>query len=173
MTKKNLVLTWILEIFIAGMVIGLINLGLYAFFPSPKYETYCPQKQLLKTIEIKEDCEVNQGYWNYNVGYSELRVDSNKFGYCDLDYYCRQTYDTSYKEYNNIVFYILAIIGFLLTIIAIFNKIFMIQLSGVFSGSGLVIESIIRNFNNTKIAFFTLLLLIIVIGYFTYKKFKE
>lgn len=173
MTKnKNLVLTWIIGIFLGLALLGLINLGIYAFFSSPKYETYCPQKQQ-PAILTQQDCENNNGYWQF-YNFDRPMVEGKIVeGYCDVDYYCRQDYESALKDYNKIVFYILAFLGFMLLLIAIFYKVFLVQLTTLFGGAGIVIEAIVRNFNDTKLAFFTLLLLIIIISYFAYKKFKE
>ena len=166
---------YILSIFLALSIWGLINLGIYAFFPSPKYETYCPQKQLFKAIENEQECISNGGKWQFYIDASRPSKPDGTLvdGSCDLDYYCRQTYDKAFKDYERIVFYILTVVGFALLIVSIFNRTFMIQLISLFSGGISVVEAIIRNFNDTKLAFFTLLLLIIVVGYFAYKKYKR
>lgn len=141
--KKSSVMIWILGIFLAAMIAGFVNLGVEVFYPSPKYETYCTPDVVSK--------EVGDFYPKQ----------------CDLDY------QDTMKAYNQNIFWVLAPIGFILVLVGIFYANLLINLTGIFGGSFLVIESIIRNLNNKIIAFITLGLIIILIGYFAFKKFKE
>ena len=77
------------------------------------------------------------------------------------------------SAYNQKIFWVLAPIGFILVIIGIFYRNLLINLIGTFGGSFLVIESIMKNLNNEIIAFITLGLIIILIGYFAFKRYKE
>jgi len=141
--KKNIVMIWILGLFLAAMIAGFVNLGVEVFYPSPKYETYCTPD-----IVSKE-----------NMDYYPKQ--------CDLDY------QNTMEGYNQNIFWVLAPIGFILILAGIFYANLLINLTGIFSGSFLVIESIIRNLNNKLIAFITLGIIIILIGYFAFKKYKE
>ena len=140
--KKNVVMIWILGIFLAGMIAGFVNLGVEVFYPSPRYESYCTPDVVSK--------ETGDYYPRQ----------------CDLDY------QTTIEQYDQNIFWILAPIGFVLVLAGIFYSNLLINLTGIFGGSFLVIESIIRNLNNKIIAFVTLGLIIILIGYFAFKKFK-
>jgi len=140
--KKNIVMFWILGIFLAGMIAGFVNLGIEVFYPSPKYETYC-------TPEIVEDLP--------DVYPKQ----------CDIDF------QNAMDEHNQKRFWVVAPIGFILVITGIFYASLLINLIGIFGGSFLIIQSIIWNLNNKVIAFITLGLIIILIGYFSFKKFKE
>jgi len=86
---------------------------------------------------------------------------------CDIDY------QDAMSVYNQKIFWVLAPVGFVLALIGIFYANLLINLIGIFGGSFLVIQSIIRNLNNKVTAFITLGLIIILIGYFAFKKFKE
>jgi len=86
---------------------------------------------------------------------------------CDIDF------QNAMKAYNQNIFWVLAPVGFVLILAGIFYANLLFNLTGVFGGSFLVIESIIRNLNNKIIAFITLGLIIILIGYFAFKKSKE
>ena len=83
---------------------------------------------------------------------------------CDIDF------QNAMREYHQMSFWVLAPIGFILVILGIFSKSLLINLIGVFGGSFLVIQSVLNNLNNKVIAFFTLGLIIILIGYFAFKK---
>jgi hypothetical protein len=86
---------------------------------------------------------------------------------CDMDF------QDDIETYNQNIFWVLAPIGFVLVLAGIFYANLLINLTGIFGGSFLVIESILRNLNNKVIAFITLGLIIILIGYFAFKKYKE
>ncbi len=141
--KKSVVMIWILGIFLAGMIAGFVNLGIEVFYPSQKYETYCTPN-----VVSKEGGDIYPRQ-------------------CDLDY------QEVMQSYNQNIFWVLAPIGFILVIIGIFYGNLLINLTGIFGGSFLVIESIVRNLNNKVTAFITLGLMIILMGYFAFKKFKE
>ena len=141
--KKSSVMIWILGIFLAAMIAGFVNLGVEVFYPSPKYETYCTPD-----IVSKEGGD----YYPKQ---------------CDLDY------QDVMQAYNQNVFWVLAPIGFVMVLVGIFYANLLINLTGIFGGSFLVIESIMRNLNNKIIAFITLGFIIILIGYFAFKKYKE
>ena len=145
--KKSYVMIWILGLFLAAMIAGFVNLGVEVFYPSPKYETYC-------TPEVVAEEMAGKGGDYYPKQ-------------CDLDY------EAAMKVYNQNIFWVLAPIGFILVIVGIYYGSLLITLPGVFGGSFLVIESILRNLNNKIIAFITLGLIILLIGYFAFKKYKE
>ena len=86
---------------------------------------------------------------------------------CDLEY------KDAINAYNQKIFWVLAPVGFILVLVGIFYTTLLINLIGIFGGSYLVIQSILSNLNNKVIAFITLGLIIILIGYFAFKKFKE
>ena len=64
---------------------------------------------------------------------------------CDIDY------QDAMNVYNQKIFWVLAPNGFVLVIIGIFYANLLINLIGVFGGSFLVIQSIIRNLNNNPV----------------------
>lgn len=86
---------------------------------------------------------------------------------------CDVEYRNAVTEHNQVSFWVLAPIGFILVIVGMFSASLLLNLVGVFGGSFLVIQSIISNLNNKVTAFVTLGFIIILIGYFAYKKSKE
>jgi len=86
---------------------------------------------------------------------------------------CDLQFKDAKNEHNQTTFWVLAPIGFVLVIIGIFSKSLLINLVGVFGGSYLVIQTITANLNNKVTAFVTLGCIIILIGYFAYKKSRE
>ena len=86
---------------------------------------------------------------------------------CDIDH------KDAMNDYNQKIFWVLAPVGFVLVLIGIVYTNLLANLIGIFGGSFLIIQSIMRNLNNKVTAFITLGLIIILIGYFAFKKFKE
>lgn len=85
---------------------------------------------------------------------------------CDLDF------QDAMKVYNQNIFWVLAPVGFVLVIAGIFYTNLLINLIGIFGGGILVIESIMRS-DNKITAFIALGMIIILIGYFAFKKLKD
>lgn len=141
--RKNVVMIWILGIFLAAMIAGFVNLGIEVFYPSPKYEAFCTPE-----FVSQEPCD----YYPKQ---------------CDLDY------QQAIQGYSEDIFWVLAPIGFILVVIGIYYRNLLVNLAGIFGGSFLVIESIIRNLNNKITAFITLGFIIILIAYFAYTKTKD
>ena len=86
---------------------------------------------------------------------------------CDIEF------RNAMNEHNEMSFWVLAPIGFALVILGIFHKRLLINLIGIFGGSYLVIQSVVSNLNNKVTAFITLGFIIILIGYFAFKKSTE
>ncbi|MBW2984091.1 hypothetical protein KY361_03195 [Candidatus Woesearchaeota archaeon] len=86
---------------------------------------------------------------------------------CDIDH------KDAMNDYNQKIFWVLAPVGFVLVLIGIVYTNLLANLIGIFGGSFLIIQSIMRNLNNKVMAFITLGLIIILIGYFAFKKSKE
>ncbi|NRA91443.1 MAG: hypothetical protein HRU26_01965 [Psychroserpens sp.] len=85
---------------------------------------------------------------------------------------CDVEFQNARDAHNQTIFWVIAPIGFLLLIIGIFSKGLLLNLVGIFSGSYLVIQSVTSNLNNKITAFVTLGMIIILIGYFAYRKSK-
>jgi hypothetical protein len=147
-------------IVLAILLFGLLNLGVYVFYPSPEYTNYCTYDKIGATNI--ESCELNNGIWN----------NSSSSPYCDYTQ-CSNEYQESLDSYNMKAFYIYVILGALLAIIGLFitNNIFQITIFS--SGTAFLIEGIIRNINNKIPAFIAAAVAFILISIIIYRKTKR
>lgn len=87
--------------------------GLEAFYPGPDYDDYCPEARPAEFIETQHRCEEIGGFWEF----SEVPGKDGMNGYCDLDYYCRQDWESDRQGYSQVVFIISLIIAVLVFIL--------------------------------------------------------
>ena len=126
-----------LGIALALILFGLFNLGVYTFYDSPEYNDYCGDvKQVTPDMRdlTEQECIDEGGIYNN--------------GYCDFYEECRGEYDTARDDYNNIIFYIFAVSGLVLALLGIFIPLLAFQIVGIGTGTGLILEGILRNLNN-------------------------
>lgn len=101
---------------ILGIMIVLnlfFNYALSLAYKSPEYNDFCPMEQVVTMPDNEKACTDKGGQWTDNgmygkptpVGILEPR------GYCDLQFTCRQTFETVNKTYNRNVFVILVLLG--------------------------------------------------------------
>jgi len=150
-------------IVLAILLFGLLNLGVYVFYPSPEYEDYCTYDKIgVTSVTNIESCELNKGVWN----------NSSSSPYCDYTQ-CSNDYQESLNSYNMKAFYIYVILGALLSILGLFitNNIFQITIFS--SGTAFLIEGIIRNINNKIPAFIAATIAFILISIVIYRKTKR
>ena len=114
METQSKVLKWVL---IVGIVIVLnlfFNYTLSLVYKQPDYNDFCPNTaQVIEPVDTKEQCVAAGGQWNGNV-YSQPVPAVDKIapkGYCDLQFTCRNNFDTAQKIYDRNVFVTLVLLG--------------------------------------------------------------
>jgi len=181
---RNFALTILLGIFIAIMLISLVNLSVDYVYPSPQYEEFCngalDRGILPYPAEIKgTDCTFNKVvqdaaqeclndggtpiYEYDDAGCVVLLSECND---------CQNRYDATMKVYNRNGFFIFAVIGFLLIVSGLFVSPLLVQLALLPSGAILVIEAAMRNFDSKLSTIIVLALLIVAAVYLALKKLK-
>ena len=174
---NKLALSIIVSIILTVIIIALVNVGIAVFMDSPKYEDYCN----ITTQEIPANqtrCEALGGKWNAEgktyprtpAGTEQLEPIN---GYCDLYYECQKGYDNAMKNYNQIRFYIVAVIGFILLLTGLFAKENIVQLTGLATGGILVGEGVVLNFQNELVVFITLLAILIIFGIVAWRVIRK
>ncbi|MCX6748968.1 MAG: hypothetical protein NT076_05180 [Candidatus Pacearchaeota archaeon] len=186
LSGRNFALTIILGVFIAIMVIVLINLTVSYIYEGPKYENYCkgvdmgaeayPIKAGInsclnctysKALQEKVDaCTEENGIPVYEYNDVGCTKDLKS---CDL---CQKNFDGDMKAYNRRVFFIFAAIGFILIIGGLFLSQLLLQLVTLPAGASLVIEAAMRNFDNKLLVIITFALLIILAIVLALRKLK-
>lgn len=176
LSGRNFALTIILGVFIAIMVIVLVNLIVDYVYPSPSYEKYCNgtgfqmEPYPIKTgimscqncsypqaLQDKLDsCTKDNGIPVYKYDERACPIDLKE---CNL---CQRNLDIDIKAYNRKVFFIYAVIGFILIVVGLFLSQLLLQLVTLPAGAFLVIEAAMKNFDSKLLVIITFALLIIL-----------
>jgi len=146
--KTSSILKW-------GLILGIVivtNLffayAIQVFYPNPEYKDFCEDKQVRIIPETKESCLDAGGQWTDDK-YIQKGVprpgevfvpviETQREGYCDPDYTCRQEYNVAKDLYERNVFIILVILGAILIIgsffVAMYEAVSLgLSLAGVLS----------------------------------------
>ncbi len=186
---RTLALTIIVGIFIAIMVITLVNLIVSYSYPAPEYNKYCnsssnyyysyPAKPYLPQPETNASCFFNSTL-NNQVDSCTAQGGSPIYQYndngctvalkqCD---FCAKQLDTDTKSYNRVSFFIFAIIGFILVVLGLFIPTLLLQIIALPAGAILVIEAAVKNFDDKLAVIIVLALLVIAAIYLALKKLR-
>lgn len=178
-STKNLALTIIIGVFIAIMVITLVNLIVGYVYVSPQYSDYCNQSLYgVPSLPGSSNCTFSQNLNNQvnncssGRGIPIYQYDSNN---CPISISCNQCsnqYNAASSKYNRISFFIFAIIGFILIVVGLFISVLLLQIIALPAGAILVIEAAIKNFDDKLSVIIVLTLLVIFAIYLALKKLK-
>ena len=112
---------------IIGMVIVInlfLNYTLSLIYPEPEYLTYCPNSQVIDSVNTQEECVAKGGQWNGNniVPTRTLNGETKPVpaGYCDLNYTCNNSFQKANETYDRTVFIILVVIGAILLSVGVY-----------------------------------------------------
>ena len=134
--KKGKAKQFILAIGIAILFVMFIAYAIETIYPSPKYETFCPQTD--KQYFNQTACEENNGTWtNYPVAASDKSSPVGIEGYCDLYTTCQRDYNESSEPYNRNIFFITLAIGIITIIVAVLLS--MEAVSAGFMAGGVIL----------------------------------
>ena len=101
---------------ILGIMIVLnlfFNYALSLAYKSPEYNNFCPMAQVVNVPDNQNGCVAKGGQWTDN-GYYGKPIPMGEIvprGYCDLQYTCRQEFESANKTYQRNVFIILVVLG--------------------------------------------------------------
>lgn len=187
---RTLALTIIIGVFIAIMVITLVNLIVSYAYPSPEYNRYCnssaysypyayPDKPYLPQPGVNTTCSFNSTL-NDQVDACTAKGGAPIYQYdnygctvalkkCDL---CSQQFDSALKTYNRVSFFIFAIFGFILIVLGLFIPTLLLQIITLPAGAILVIEAAVKNFDDKLAVIIVLGLLVIAAVYLALKKLR-
>lgn len=87
--------------------------GVEAFYPSPNYSDFCPEVRTAEYVDNSVRCAELGGKWNSDLYAKPVDPDSSirEAGYCDLDYYCREEYDSARDSHSQKVFFISIVVA--------------------------------------------------------------
>ena len=132
MGKKTKSLRIIFGFAIAIVLALFVGLAIDTFYESPEYKDFC--NTTVSQLETKQQCENAGGKWQPSPT-TKVPKTSNKLectklpsedkimlqceninetmsqGYCNRDFFCRNSYDAAKENYNRNVFFIAVLIG--------------------------------------------------------------
>jgi hypothetical protein len=170
--KGTKVATMVLvSIILTVVVVAAVNVGLTIFLDEPEYGDFCDWEKMPITIDTIEVCESVGGKWTSQ----EIKCVSEPCpqGFCDADFICREEYDKARDDFNQIRFYVFAIIGLLLLIGGLFIDDISFRSVGLASGGILIFEGVVTNFDNKITVFVLLLIILVVFGYLGRRVLKK
>lgn len=119
--QRSKVLKWVLAIAIVIVLNLFFAFAIRLGYKEPKWETFCPEKQVNTPIETEEKCLESGGQWNnyghdYNYRMSKpvpapSITEVEPKGYCNEQYTCGEGFNTALSKYNRNVFVILIVLG--------------------------------------------------------------
>jgi len=139
--------TWVLKwALVIGIVIVLNLFFTYAIkvlYSEPEYNDFCEEKQVRIIPETKDECLAVGGQWTDDSyiqktlpreGVIEVPViETEREGYCNPDFTCRQAYENANDLYGRNVFVILVVLG----VLSIIGGLFVASLDAVSLGFSL------------------------------------
>jgi len=115
---RSKVLKWILAIAIVIVLNLFFTFAIRLGYKEPKWDSFCPEKQINTPIETRDKCVELGGQWNeYGTEYygkpirPELLPTTAPKGYCNQQYTCEKDYQAANTLYNRNVFVVLIILG--------------------------------------------------------------
>ena len=145
---KKIGLTILIGVIIVAILTLIVNLGVSIFYESPEYNDYCDRI----ACEPMGDklCDQEQINWEE----------------------CNSEYDSARDKYNQNIFYIFAGIGLILLLMGLFIEFPLIQITGLSTGGILVVEGLIRNFENKISVFIASIIVLVIFVGLAIKKLK-
>lgn len=174
---KKLGLTILIGIILTILIISVVNVGTSLFIERPDYpDCWENNRELMPIIENQDNVVCTEdaklcGDGSYVSRNEKLNCNFNPCPNELKD--CQDEWDKANENYNQIKFYIFAIVGFILLLIGLFQKELLIQITGLSTGGILVLEGVVTNLENKLVAFITLLLILTVFGVLGYRLIKK
>lgn len=175
----KLALTIIVSIITTILLISIVNVGLSIFLEPPNWEDYCGQYRSLPIDPIKGQTDplvCTEDAKLCDDGTTVSRDPNNSCNYfpCKSDFKdCQEEYDSAYKTYNQIRYYVFAILGFILLISGLYSNEHMLQWTGLATGGVLLIEGVVTNLDNKTLVFISLIAILLIFGFIARKIIKK
>jgi hypothetical protein len=124
MNTQNKIAKWSV---IVGIVIVLnlfFNYALSLVYKQPEYNAFCPMGQVITQPRTQNECTSKGGQWaEYGAEMKPVPWTTDApAGYCDLQFTCRQDFESAMKTYNRNVFVVLVILGAISVLIGNFFR---------------------------------------------------
>jgi len=168
---NKLALSILVSIILTIIIVSLVNVGIALFMDRPDYNKFCGEVR--PSPIIKEEpvvCTEDSKICPDGLTVSRDPSLNCEFPPCSDEFKtCQDEHDKADEAFNQIRFYILALIGFILLLTGLFAKENLVQITGLAAGGILVFEGIVSNWESEAIVFAALLLILIVFGVVAYR----
>ena len=171
-SMNKIALSILVSIILTIIFVSLVNVGFSIFLEQPEYSDYCAScRPLYKgEYDIPQGCPEDTKTCSDGTMVARQPHLNCEFPQCPEEYKeCNDDWEKANDEFNQIRFYVFAIIGFALLLTGLFSKEILIQITGLATGGILVFEGIVTNFQNKIVTFTALLLILIVFGILAYR----
>lgn len=126
--RQSKVLKWALIIGIVIVLNLFFNYAISLVYPSPQYEKFCPNEQVISPPTSKKECVAIGGQWTENTypvdgPVKTMPAGQEVKGYCNPNYTCQKNLETMNKSYQRNVFITLVLLGIASIIVGIFVQI--------------------------------------------------
>ncbi len=145
-------LTILISIILTIIIVSIVNVGTNLFLDEPEYDCYDEAK--ITPLSPNATAEEKEAY--------NSEIDE-----------CREKWSEVQESFNQIRYYIFAVIGFALLLVGLFHKENLVQITGLATGGILVFEGIVVNLRNELIVFISLLAMLVIFGILAYRVVKK
>ena len=124
MKTQSKILKWSLIIGIVIVLNLFFNYTLSLIYKQPVYEAFCPNTSQIVTIpDTQKVCVDKGGQWTNNYYGKPVQIgETQPAGYCDLQFTCRNNFETEQKVYDRNVFITLVLLGAICVAVGNFFK---------------------------------------------------
>ena len=109
------ILKWALVLSIVIVLNLFFNFTISSFYKSPEYEDFCTSRsgQVVNIPQTESECVDNGGQWNPNDMKPVVLNTGEEapLGWCDVDFTCREAWQTARDVYDRNVFVGLILLG--------------------------------------------------------------
>ena len=175
--NQKLILSIIVSIILTVLAVSIINIGLSIFLERPEWDDYCgtvrvtpfdktDPEEIVCAQDVKECPDGTTVSRDPRLG-CEFPPCSDEFSTC------QEEYQAANDRYNQVRFYVLALIGFILLIFGLYSSEYMIKWPSLASGGILIVEGVVLNLENKVLVFIALVIIILVFGYIARKMINK
>lgn len=185
MSKLNTIKKIALAIGIIIVLNLFFNFGIQTFYQSPKFENFCLQEIGEVRYGDRMACESADGRWIESGIYpygdfrpvpAPLELETEREGYCDVFYNCRNEFQDERKIYDRNVFIILMLAGAAAFVVGLLvNAVVAVSSGFVFGGVLSFLIGTIRYWSDMHdyLRFVILGLILLTLIWIGYKKLRE
>lgn len=131
-TVPQWVMDWSLILAIIVLLVSFVNYGMSFLYPAPEYSDFCGQEPRLvvpEQITTERDCLAQDGKWSEHNAPREVNLrtatsvsTTTVTGNCDVDYYCRESFNAASDIHDRNGLIAMLIIGLLVSVFGFMRK---------------------------------------------------